>query len=371
MNFLNLKAVLSLNGSGFALGLKRAESTSKQFAREIKGEFARAFGTAAIIAYTHRMVDLASKISDTSETLGISTKALQEWSFAARQTGASFENVSKYLEELARARERALGGDATAMNAFSKLGIGENDLRTKGLEDLAKAIADTVRSGNIQELLGSLRAIGGEGATKLVPAMQHFNELSEKAGIISDENLEKLRAMKAEIFGMADALNTAAIPAMAKFSELAANGIQVISMGLSAMWAAAAKFAQTSSPASAWRAMNKDFDERFAEWEARRKRIADAMATRQAASSQIPEFDKLHSADAMEVGNKAVRAATSSINRPPLTQWQQAGAGIAFIPEMQKSESLLQRIEQHTKESAILLRAKPQQIMENLGGGFA
>src|SRR5688500_11295850 len=111
MNFLNLKAVLSLNGSGFALGLKRAESQSKQFAKEIKGEFAKAFGTAAVVAYAKRMMDLAGTITEASDRTGVSTKALQEWAYAARQSGSSIEAVTRYLEHLAQAREKALGGD--------------------------------------------------------------------------------------------------------------------------------------------------------------------------------------------------------------------------------------------------------------------
>jgi hypothetical protein len=51
-------------------------------------------------------VDLAGTITEASDRTGASTKALQEWAYAARQSGSSIEAVTRYLEHLAQARER-------------------------------------------------------------------------------------------------------------------------------------------------------------------------------------------------------------------------------------------------------------------------
>src|SRR5688572_467743 len=123
MNFLTLKAFLGLDGSGYAIGLKRAESQAKSFAKDIKREFAQAFGVAAITAYSAKLVNMADNITDTAERLDMGTKSLQEWTYAAQKSGSSIERVTSFLESLARARERALGGDKDDIANFAKFGI--------------------------------------------------------------------------------------------------------------------------------------------------------------------------------------------------------------------------------------------------------
>lgn len=362
MNFLNLKAILSLNGSGFALGLKRAESTSKQFAKEIKGEFARAFGTAALVAYTAKLANMAGQLTETSDRLGISTKALQEWAYAARQSGSSLESITRYLEELSLARDKALGGDATALEAFRKLGVSDDDLRTNRLEDIARQIAATVQSGNVQELITSLREIGGKTAGELVPAMQGFAELAQEAKIISDQHLETVAAIGDQILGWGDALGTVVLPLMAKFAELADGGLTVITTGLAVMGTAIKGLLSGNSLKDIWAQMNAAFDKGVEGWERRRKAIEQRAAARQAASNFVPgSTDALHDMTPEGKAKKAAEDIANASIRPRITNWQQAGAGIKFMPETRHIQTVAENtraLVRETVEMKNILRNK-------------
>lgn len=364
MSFLKLQAVLGLDGSGFALGLKRAGSQSKDFAKSIKSDFAKAFGTTALLAYTKHLVNLAGQYTETSDRLDISTKALQEWSYAAKQSGSSIEAVTRYLEQLAVARDKALGGDANALAAFSKLGIDRGGLDAP-LENIAARIAETVRGGNIGELIGALKELGGKGAGELVPAMREFVELSQEAKIVSDEHLETLASMGDQFTAMGDTIGSTLMPLLSKLTGLINNALSATSIGLQSMWAGLKEFL---SPAvnmgrggpgkGIWKAMNEAFDKGVADWERQQSALKERAAMRAMnGTTRTGSGDVLHAV--LPSAKQAVENAISgSINRPPLTAWQKAGAGIQFTAERQRSENYLRDIAKNTQETTRVLSGK-------------
>jgi hypothetical protein len=393
MNFLNLKAVLSLNGSGFALGLKRAESTSKQFAKEIKGQFAQAFGAAAIIAYGRHVINLADNIIDISERLGISTKAFQEWANAAKKSGSSIEAVTQFLEQLSIAREKALEGDGSTIESFRKLGISPNDLQTIGLDQIGRKIGQTVKNGNIQELIRSLKELGGKSAGGLVPALKAIEELSQSAPIIKDEDLEKLKQLKSEALGFADVLIGPVSDAIVLMGDRLQDALSVFKIGIGGAAAFIGSLSGTpleppsgkgpekgvdaylkamrgeedggSATRKALDAAMKVLDDELESRERRKRAIKESIDARragEAAANIARESSVLH--DASPIKKAAEKVAQNSINTPSLTAWQSAGAAIRFSPD----KKALDDIAKHTRETAMNTRPTNKQAGSGIGG---
>jgi hypothetical protein len=377
MNFLNLKAVLSLNGSGFALGLKRAESASKQFAKEIKGQFAQAFGAAAITAYGVKIINMADNIIDLSERLGVSTKALQEWNYAAQKSGSSIERVTQFLEHLARVRERALGGDKDAVENLTSLGV--TDLN-QGVDPMARQIGRTIASGNFSRV--ALAAVGGKGAGELVPALQAMDELSEsahKAGrVLNDETLEALKALKNEAMALSDVFSGPFAKSILWMAEKLRGAFTVIKAGIAGgaafLGAGTAGISDSNKPAMD--AAMAAFDEVFDEWENHQKNIKKQAEERARKQEEIdanqkgvfgPTMEELSPeklTSAVPIKKAAELAAQSSINSPSLTAWQSAGAAIRFSPD----KKALDDIAKHTRETAMNTRPTNKQAGSGIGG---
>lgn len=172
-----ITAILGLDGSGFLRGLNKAKSQAHSFgnelSNELKGKFAAAFGTAAIAEASRRTIEYGHHIKELSIRLGVSTDAIQEWDYAAKHSGGSLEDVTKFIEKMGRAREAAFkpGGESMA-ESFERLGVSIEDLKTKRLEDLLLQISKTVQNGDPQKLGAALQAVGGRGSPALITMMR-------------------------------------------------------------------------------------------------------------------------------------------------------------------------------------------------------
>ncbi len=204
MATLSLMARIGLDGSGYFLGMKKAEGAAKQLARELsgslKGSIAAAFGTAAIVEYTRRTIEFASHLQDMSDRVDVSTDALQEWGFAAKQNGSNIDEVVGFFEKLGVAREKALSGNQEFIASFKKLGVATGDLKKKRLEDLGMQVGKTIQNGDVQNLIGALKSVGGKGAGALVPTFKSDLEAmaadARRLGaVMRAESIEKLKSL--------------------------------------------------------------------------------------------------------------------------------------------------------------------------------
>lgn len=190
---LNLEAKLGLDASGFAAGLSGAGRVAHSFASRLTTIVAGAFTVGAIRNFTSHTLQLASALSDVADRLGVSVEWLQETEVAARLAGARIENLQKFLEYLAIAREEALGGNKQRLTAFQRLGVSRADLQTGTLESLFDQIGKAVQSGNQQVLIPAIREIGGRGAVELVAAftngLDSGRELARKSGAVMSQDL--------------------------------------------------------------------------------------------------------------------------------------------------------------------------------------
>lgn len=163
---LDLKAFVSLDGTGFQSGLNKLQSVAGNLQSQIAG----AFSIGAIATLTKKTIDYAGHVNDLSDRLGVSTDFLQEFQYVAQQTGTDLDKLARVMEEVRDNRNKALGGDSKALAQFAAFGITQEQLRSARLEDLISGpIASAFQSGDVQGKLGEAwRRLGGRGAGELV-----------------------------------------------------------------------------------------------------------------------------------------------------------------------------------------------------------
>jgi hypothetical protein len=193
-------AKLGLNATGFASGLKRAESQSSAWAKRIRGsvssQLTAAFGGAAIAAGIKRSLDRAGEIADQSAAIGVTAERFQELAFAAKMSGTDMAAVSTAIRQVAKAQKEALtgGADNKAMAAFEKLGITVEQLQTQNAPALFDAIAKQLdgAASNTQTLTNAMTLFGKSGASVLPMMFNGLEQSSERArelGIILQNDL--------------------------------------------------------------------------------------------------------------------------------------------------------------------------------------
>lgn len=165
MALFDLIARLRLDGTGFQAGMSRAERTVNSLANTVRGQLAAAFSVAALTAAVKKTIDFASSMTDLSEALGVNAETLQEFDYAARQTGATVDDFAKALKNLAQARREALEDPAGKQaKSFGFFGVDATQLKnTKEMGELAKAVgrgykalaADANSIPRILDLIGS------------------------------------------------------------------------------------------------------------------------------------------------------------------------------------------------------------------------
>lgn len=215
---------LTLESQSFLSGLKKAVDQSASSSKKIEGHLntivnaGKALGAGAIaneiFQLGKRSLDYASSLGEVAQQLGVTTKDLQVYRYAATQVGVSQEEMDKGLAKLTVTIGKAADGSKAQATTFRDLGISvrtaSGDVRTAGevIPDLANALAkvkDPATRARIEvELFGktgqkldTLLAGGSAGISELASAADELgivlsNEQIQKA----DDTADKLAAMK-------------------------------------------------------------------------------------------------------------------------------------------------------------------------------
>lgn len=176
-------------------------------------------------------VDAVNKLSDTlveatvstaaygeevevlGQKTGFATDAIQKWSYAAQLSHSSAEELRSGLGLLARQVEKAKDGGEEAQEAFSKLGISMQFVRTASPEALLNKIADRMKElGPGSKRTALAMDLFGRSGANLIPMLDRGSEGLKKMGLEAEdlniimsedavhaasafkENLEKLEA---------------------------------------------------------------------------------------------------------------------------------------------------------------------------------
>jgi hypothetical protein len=135
---------------GFNSVNKNINSTQNAM-KKLAGAFAGVFAIRQLVQFGQESLALADNIGKTADSIGVSTKFLQQYQFAAQQSGIETEQFNKALRFFSKGVGEAAQGTGLAKRAFEEMGLSIKDSsgQTKKSEDLFKEFFVSLES--IQE----------------------------------------------------------------------------------------------------------------------------------------------------------------------------------------------------------------------------
>ena len=223
------------------------EARSVKMGKNISAGFVASIGIDTITRAISEGLNYAASLGEVATQLGTSTQSLQEYRYAASQTGLATEEIDLALKELTRRIGEGASGTKAQVEAFEKLGISLRDAKgniistgdaipliAEGLKQISsEAEKATLRQdlfGRSGYKMGALLANGAAGVNGLRDAAHRLGiVLSEQQIQNADKAADKLEDVKkvlsAKIAGVV-ADNAGAIVELADaLARLAANAI--------------------------------------------------------------------------------------------------------------------------------------------------
>lgn len=195
-------------------GFQRGVGSAANFVKGAISGMLGAFTVDVIVDAVRAGLDHAAALGEQAQQLGVTTKALQEYRYAATQVGLSQEEMDKSLSELNKRLGQAAAGASGPTKALERLGISVRDangnVRDAGetiplIAEALKAIPTPAeRAAVLVELFGRagqklapLLADGAAGVNNLRDAAQRLGVvLSDEQIAKADETADKLDAVK-------------------------------------------------------------------------------------------------------------------------------------------------------------------------------
>ena len=219
MGLASILVRMGLDLSGYATGMKRAESMTnawgRRMASSLKGHLAATFSVAAVTAATRHVLQYADTIDDISNRIGVSAKTIQEWTYAASQTGTTVDAFARSFTYLAR-----------------KFPEKSSDQ----ILDMFNGIADSVKNGGLgQNEMSTVVSLLGRGATELIPAFKSglsgmASEASNLGLVLKDEVVDALAQVGDQIEILKLQFTGLGAEGLAKFLKDASDAIDAVGM---------------------------------------------------------------------------------------------------------------------------------------------
>jgi hypothetical protein len=217
-----LRVSLGLDTAQFESGAKKASSIAKREAGTMETSFKSArtavegllaaFAIGAITEQIKKSLDYAGSLAEVSRTLGITTKDLQTFRFAAGQSGVAQDQLEVGLRRLTVSMGKAELGSKAQAKAFGAIGISLSELKGKDTGDVFRLMADGLSkvTDRAQRAAIEMALMGRSGSTLdnlLAPGSKRLNELAAAAQqlgvVLSDQQIQgaeetahKLEAVK-------------------------------------------------------------------------------------------------------------------------------------------------------------------------------
>ena len=183
--------------------VNRNINSTQQSMKKLAGAFAGVFAVRQIVQFGNEALQVADDIGKLADSVNVSTIFLQQYQFAAEQSGISTEGFTKALRFFAKGVGEATMGTGLAKRAFEEMGISLEDVdgKAKNTEDLFKeffhsleAIEDPLkRSGLLAQVFGS--RVGIQMANLVKSGAMAMDDLAESAtGIIDEETIRNAEA---------------------------------------------------------------------------------------------------------------------------------------------------------------------------------
>lgn len=175
-----------LAASGIKLALEKVVEWGKQ-----AGE--------ALLDVAKDAIETAAKLDATSQSIGLSTDALQEFDYVASQASISTEEMQQSITLLSRSMFAAKQGGEEQAKVFSKLGVKITDAKGKlrGADEVIGDVADKISKmpAGTEKTATAMEVFGKSGA-KMLPLLnkgsEGIAELRQEArdlGLVLDKEL--------------------------------------------------------------------------------------------------------------------------------------------------------------------------------------
>jgi hypothetical protein len=215
---LELKAKVSLDGSGFQSGIEKMAHGAEHFSHSLKELALEAFGIVTVTEAIKKTIEQADQLVDTANRIGVGVEKLQEFGYAAKMTGAHMEDLVGFVEKLNSARV-----DPKKFGSFQALGLG-GDLKAP-VEELILKLSANVRGRSPQEFIQPLRDIGGRGAGSLIPMlrddMEELMESAKRLGqVMTTQDAVALKFLDDEMKTLAQTITVGLAPALVYLMDI-------------------------------------------------------------------------------------------------------------------------------------------------------
>lgn len=196
--------VVSLFIKGDKESAKEAENSVDKLAEKFKelAEVAKvaleAFFVEKTFEFLEHTAEAAEHLSRTAARLGTSAEDFQKLDYAAKQTGATTEDLTGGLSFLARSMDAAHQGAGEQAQAFQRLGVHlkNADGSAKSVQDVFYDVADAMKATNDPGKRARISMeLLGRGSRELIPtlmqgseALKGFGEEAERFGVVQGES---------------------------------------------------------------------------------------------------------------------------------------------------------------------------------------
>jgi hypothetical protein len=210
----SLYTSLTLESSSFVVGLRKAVDQTAKSSKAIEGHLGRIrtgfeavsglIAGGALVAAGKRALDYASSLGEVAQQLGVTTRELQVYRFAASQVGLTQEEMDAGLQKLTRTMGEALAGNKAAVMTFRELGVSLTDANGKVLSagQIIPRIADAL--ARIKDPASRARVevdLFGRAGQKLDPLL---TQGARGVGALADEAERAGLVLSDKLIGQAD-----------------------------------------------------------------------------------------------------------------------------------------------------------------------
>lgn len=163
--------------------------------RALAGVFGVTLGAAAIGSFIKSTFNAADQVGDLALKMGVSVEAAQRFQFAARQSGAEIEDVSRAIVAM---NKNLAEGDKSTVGALEAAGLRFADIRAKKPEEAFRSIADAIARipDPMLQSKVAMELFGKSGAEILPMIRENSLKAADAINVMGDETVRRLKDAK-------------------------------------------------------------------------------------------------------------------------------------------------------------------------------